>query len=443
LNELVKPEYEGRLFLSEGNYLAGEYIIDQLKEYGLESIDGEDYSQEFKYRDALLPVFPSYPNMPFLTLPLEEGTIKLTSNDGEVSIYNVHDDFMVAVLGYGLLKDVEVIGEEISRTGISVNKKNADELSGKDKGSSIALVENVNGIQEIAPRLVRGQFHHPIYFWIVEEDQQRPFPTYGINTNSIAIVPRGELAKKISSDQYEVEIKIRQSKPKSDGYRGRNILAVLPGKDWDQPDDIKNKKKKDIIIVGSIYDGLGMMDDRVGAMRASRAAINLEIARVISQLEEPLDKTIVFAFWDGDSLLSSSGSYYAAERARIFSTQDYNITYLDVGFASNQKRINLDIATSTLGDLQVNTYNITQEINKRLKKQNIPYGYTNSTSRSFTTFGMNLSLKVSAGSGQTTLMDTKKDTIENINKKQMKNIGQFFIDLITVDENIKSTEEIR
>lgn len=435
LEEFVKPQYAGRVTLSEGNYLAGDYIVDKLKEYGIQPFDGEKYIQEYDYYDALLPFVQQNPNLPIIARPIEEGTIRLTSQEGEVSIYKIEDDFTVAALSRDFSKKTENLGEEVTYLGTStVRNGYLGNLSGDYTEDSIALVEHVNNYREIAQRIPRTM-EHQIFFWIVEEDNHQAFPTYGIKADSIAIVPRGELAQKITSDNYEVEIKIRQSISEMESYKGRNILGVLPGKDWDNPDNIDNKK--DLIIVGAPYDGLGMMNGNTGAMRASSAAINLEMARMISQLEEPLDQTIIFAFWDGDSLINIGGSYYAVTRGRMFSTQHYNITYFDVGYASSEKRVNLDIATSTLNELQVNTYSITEGINSRLKKQNIPYAYRTSSSRTFRNIGINLSLKIAAGSGQTTIIDTKNDTIENINQKQMKNIGQVIVDLITMDQNFR------
>lgn len=365
LNELMKPEYGGRVTLSQGNFLAGEYIVDKLKEYGLQPLNGENYIHEFDYYDAMLPFVQQRPNMPIIARPIEEGTIMLTSKEGEVSIYKIQEDFTVVALPRDFSNRGEHTLEEVTYVGKTIiNNEFAGNLSG-EYGENFALVEHLNNYREIAHRIPRTM-EHQIYFWIVEEDRHQAFPTYGIRTDSIAIVPRGELAQKITSDQFEVEIKIRQSTSERDGYNGRNIFAVLPGKDWDETDDIDNKK--DLIIVGAPYDGLGMMDGNTGAMRGSSAAINLEMARIISQLEEPPNQTIIFAFWDGDSLINIGGSYYSVTRGRMFSTQHYNITYFDVGYASSEKRVNLDLATSTLNELQVNTYGITEEINSRLKK---------------------------------------------------------------------------
>lgn len=105
-------------------------------------------------------------------------------------------------------------------------------------------------------------------------------------------------------------------------------------------------------------------------------------------------------------------------KGRIFSSQHYNITYFDVGYASNEKRMNLDIATSTLGELQVNTYHINEGLNSRLKKQKIPYAYRNSNSKAFRNIGITLSLKIAAGSGHTSIIDTKNE--ENLLKKKNK-----------------------
>ena len=428
LEEFVKPEYKGRLAFSEGNYLAGNYIVDKLREYGIEPLLEDSYIQEFEYTEAMIPYIQQRPNLPVLASPIEYATIKLTDMDGAEFTYKIDEDFKVAALPSTLSNS----NEEEVYAGISdLNNRYIGNLSGENTENSIA-VETLSGYRDILHKIPRT-LEHQIYFWLIEDELHQAFPTYSIRANSIAIIPRGEMAKKIASDKYEVEIKIKKGESENFSDKGRNILGVIPGKDWDKPDDINNKK--DLIIVGAPYDGLGMLDGKVGAIRATAASINLEIARIVSQLEEPLDKTIVFAFWDGDSVFNIGGSYYSVNKGRIFSSQHYNITYFDVGYASNEKRVNLDIATSTLGELQVNTYHINEGLNSRLKKQKIPYAYRNSNSKAFRNIGITLSLKIAAGSGHTSIIDTKNDTLENINKRQMKNIGQVITDLLTMDEN--------
>src|SRR5690606_23232858 len=58
--------------------------------------------------------------------------------------------------------------------------------------------------------------------------------------------------------------------------------------------------KDEVIIIGSSFDSVG--DDKnvrfPASMEAGGAAIELEIARVLANIPEKPERTVVFAFWD-------------------------------------------------------------------------------------------------------------------------------------------------
>ncbi len=412
LEELIKPQYQGRLSGYEGNYLAGDYIIEKLKEYGLEPYDGENYAQTFPLN-----------RVGNWTAIVEEATITLTSNNGEISSYQLHNDFDLASIKAFNVDDEDLYFNNNYISFIGFSSTNEELRNNKQ----LMLVDFVDSYYDLAFKVSRGITKTPVSFSILEDNSKEIIPTY--IAENYTIIPKGELAEKLKTAEYKVEVKIKQPNIVEEG---RNIIAVLPGKSWFEPNDSNNKKE--VIIVGASYDGIGMVDNKTSAMRTSNAAINLEIARVLSQIKEPLDKTIIFAFWDGDSV-GSSGSYYYNIYQRLFSQQNYVIYYFDVGYANNEKRISIDFKSPV--NSEVGTYDIFNDISKLVKKKKIAHVFKQSNSKTFYNIGDNMSLKVSVNAANDSNLDTVQDKIENINTKQMESIGQIFIDLITMDKNFK------
>lgn len=408
LEELTKPKYEGRITGFEGNYMAGEYIIEKLKQYGLEPYDGENYTQSF-------PVFDLESVDNFTNVIVDEAYIDMVSKEGEVSSYELGEDFIFITV-----KQDDIFNEKI------LDDEGYIRLTGST--ASLINVEKMESSDRIMQRIYNDRFRaRPnISFLTLEEDMDIILPTYGDNVYNI--IPKGDLAKRLNSDDYDVELKIKPARVPS--YDGRNILAVLPGKDRSEPNNRDNKKE--IIIIGSSYDGI--IGGNTSPMVTSKAVINLEIARVLSEMEEVLDKTIVFAFWDA-SWQSESGARYYNLKDRIFTQQDNSIYYFDIGTVNNKNNMNIGIHSP--GAFQVETYEMKKDITKWLKKKKIDYKFKSSRNNTYYDIGLNMSLKIGVDSGNYMNLGTDKDNIENISRIQMTNMGQFFIDLITMNEHFK------
>ncbi len=427
IKELMKPEYEGRLVGYEGNYLAGEYIIETLKAYGLEPYDGENYIQTF-------PISKDRGGSAGAVV-IEEAKINLKHEDGEISTFMLHKDFEVAAFS-----TLDMMGAILDEEGFITLEGNTfddiEQYAERVKAGEAARGLMYVGFFDSYAYVQRGIFdlsyrsYAPTHvsFFIVDNYSQQVVTT-SLRTSHV-IIPKGELAEKLKAGMHTVEIKIKL--PKAPTSEGRNIFAVLPGKDWHQPNDSQNKKE--VIIVGASYDGIGMSNGDTSAIRASRAAISLEIARVLSQMDEKLDKTIVFAFWDGESISRNGADYYNVYD-RVFHQTDYLVYYLDVGYAGKNDRINVYIESPSL--FKIDTFDMTKSIHERLKKQNIKFSSSPSYASTFSSIGLNLYLKLSINTADFYYMDTNKDTIENIDRRQLNNIGQLLIDLITMNEHFK------
>lgn len=422
MEELVDPKYEGRVTGFEGSFMAGNYIVEKLKEYGLEPYDGDNYFQSFPVDgESLSNVF------------VEEAEMILTSKTGEMHLYDLND-FNI---------------NSINKNDLLSNKYNEDgsfelKLLAKPSGYDNYIV-NQEGIDHV----VEVEFEE--YYFMVTERAKGRYGRYnngngsGVFIIGVDDMPKDnatyvneyytisvsdELAKKLSEDVYEVLFKI--NKLKLPEYKARNILAVLPGKDWDEPDRLDNKKE--VIIIGAQYDGAGIIEGNTSAITASSAAINLEIARVISQMEVQLDKTIVFAFWDGESTMNS-GSYYYNIHDRIYQQNLYKIFYFDIGTAGKTEEMIINIYT--VPHFQMEIYDMKNEIEKWLNKKKVKYKVEKAYNSTYNNIGDNMILKLSVTSYGSHYYGTMDDTPENINKTVLTNMGQYYIDLITMDENFK------
>lgn len=408
IEELIKPKYEGRITGFEGNYMAGEYIIEKLKEYGLKPYDGENYTQNF-------PIFDLEKVGSLTNVIVDEAYIDIVSKEGQSSSYKLGEDFVFITI-----KQDDIFNEEI------LDDDGYIRLTGSTE--ELINVEKMESYNSIMQRVYRDSFspRAKISFLYLEEDINWTVPTY--SNVAYNIIPKGELAKKINSNDYEVEFKIKPARVPS--HDGTNILAVLPGKETAEPNNRYNKKE--IIIIGSSYDG--MIGGVNSPMITSKPAINLEIARVLCEIEEELDKTIVFAFWDA-SWQSESGARYYNLKDRIFTQQDNSIYYFDIGTVNNKNNINIGIHSPDA--FQVETYEMKKDIDKWLKKKKVDHKFRHSMSSTYRDIGLNMSLNIGVDSGNYMNLGTERDNMENISKIQLKNMGQFFIDLITMNKHFK------
>ncbi|WP_026477184.1 ABC transporter permease subunit [Alkaliphilus transvaalensis] len=423
IEELMSPEYEGRLAGFEGGYLAGEYIVSKLMEYGLEPYEDENYYQVFDLYRAT----PPGRNIQYGVV--EDGFINLISEDGETITYYLNKDFIIAAFNGREMMDGDLKNNYLSFTGFSSTDEKSQQIM-KEKDIDDYIRVEVSDGTNLYPNLIYPQINNRLQFIILDEDRIPVIPTF--LSTQYTILPWGELAERLQEDHYEVEVNMKMPKMPD---KGRNIFAVLPGEDWDKPNDSNNKKE--LIIIGSSYDGLGMIENRTSAASASKPAINLEIARILSSIDEPFNKTIIFAFWDGNTTWNP-GTYFYNMFGRLYTQQYYKIYYFDVGQATKDNAISIEIQSPvTAQGAQVETYELIKGIENRLKKTGVDFVFRGSNSSTFHEIGLNMSLKISVDTPNYGLINSVEDTIENLNENQMKNIGQFYIDLITMDDNFK------
>lgn len=416
VEELTKPEYGGRLSGHEGGYLAGEYIVSKLKEYGYLPYDGENYYQTIEDANNW--------SSPQVVL-VEEADLELVAPSGETYHYSLDTDFYIVSMNTKAMKSLpegDFLLEGV--VGKGLEEEPADWRKGRIPIGYETLTSN-------------GQLYARVYQWregihagfLSIPDEEHFIPFYTMHHEQNYLVPKGALKEQLAKGSYQVNLLVKAPVfPQA----GRNIIGVLPGKDWYQPND--SNHKKEVLMFGAPYDGIGIREGMVSAIRTTSAAINLEIARVLSQLEEPLEKTLIFVFWDGEST-SNSGTYYYNNYNRIFNHQYHDIFYFDVGYAPPGEKLNLAFEKSLLA--QLDTYSMENSIHDRLQERDYQYFFGQINSSTYQNIGYNLTLKLGIEGADLRLMDSVEDTIDVLDPKQMEAIGQFLIDLVTMDEHFK------
>ena len=414
IEEFTKDKYAGRVAGTQGGYLAGEYIINTLKGYGYE-VD----TMEFPLHndEAAIPEF-------FTPMVIETGWIKLTNEDGEEKTYHIHKDFSIATLSERTFIDTSKT--ELHYQGIASDAQNAVNIP---EGTNFFLINRSHIVQSMK------QLNYDIQF-ILSEGYSKNINTYLFNVTSI--IPFDDLKRELETGYKEVEIKFDY--PELPKYEGRNITAFLPG---------KNRTKEEpgeLIIVGARYDGVHTIGaESPYVMTSTPSATLLEVARTFSLIDEPLEKSIKFIFWDNDTaaLVSSAlnGSYYYSliEGMPIKMAMSHKYYYFDISYPGFNTDRSLNFVTFPAQGVENRSYLIRLNIQKRLKQMNVKYRtfhYDYPATRALNYMRLNALTSVGLGNTFNLQINTINDTIENINYERMKNIGQIIIDIITMNSHI-------
>lgn len=438
--ELTKNEYEGRMTGYEGGYKAGEYIIETLKDYGIEPYDGTNYTQEF---DVVGKERPFLHDKTLGNALIKEAKILLKNEDGDIEEYELGKDFTFAAIKEKYVfddfkdKSIEIKGKTVKKEKLEDIKHNNDK--------EFILVDKVNDIEQLIERVNVPYINNysflknDISFLILNKTDVNPNSiNCAFSKYSTHIVPIGKLKENILNGGYEVTINIK--KPDSPKYPTRNIFGILPGKDWDSKSNDTNNKK--IIVIGAKYDSLNNgINNKGSAIDASGAAVNLEIARTLSKLKGELDETIVFAFWDGNYTDNTGNRCYNTHR--LFNPNHYDSIYFEIN----------DIADEEIEKFEVKLYkyhfsniangnDILNNVKNNLKTRKIKhiilpredFNIAGIGNTPFSELVDSFDIRVSLSAKRNEYLFTEKDKIENIDKEKIKTIGQYIIDMITVEK---------
>ncbi len=455
VEELSDEKYEGRLVGFEGGNKSGEYIIDTLKSYGLKPWE-ESYTQEFNTLDESGGFFER--------LIVEEAYIEVYQGE-DAEVYHINEDFIIPALHKAEMHLEEDTNEAgwIDYHGKTITY-HEDHTSVKitDEQQHIPLID-IEDHGDIHSQLyVRGQgvwAHSATHnFPTVSNPRGISYHLGILNTdlydrelidtyshNRTLIIPFEDLRQ--SLDGADVEMALFVKPPKLPSYPGRNITAIIPGENWEQ------EGPRELIVIGAPYDGAytGGREAFAPAITATPAATSLEIARVLSAMEEPLEKTVMFIFWDGEYSFYPfriRGSFQYTASQRTFQQADFPYTYIDVGYTGNESVDQLEINIMHGQKRSDTSYLIRTSLSQRLQELEINYRMFDASQRwargsvSRALYGMNMNSQFSMGFGSNyyPYINRLEDKVESINYEKMEGTGQIIVDSITMNSHLKEPQ---
>ncbi len=458
VQELTDKKYEGRLIGFEGGKMSGDYILDTLKSYDLEPWEGS-YTQEFNALDESGGLYER--------LIVEEAYIEVYREEGTETL-QINEDFIIP----GVAKNIMDPREE------QLNEEGWLEFHGKtitydrdhtmveisDEEEYVPIIDIEERGEVLSQLFVRGQssiqmVHGVSHNFITENDPQGISYNLGVlNTdiydeelidtyslNRTLIIPLEGLRETL--DQGDLEMRFFMKPPKLPTYPGRNITAVLPGENWEE------EGPTEMIIIGARYDGAhtGGREGFAPAITATSAATGLEIARVLSSMEKPLEKTVMFIFWDGEYSLFPfrlRGSHQYTASQRTFQQADFPYNYIDIGFIGDKDLNQLEINIMHGQKRSDRSYLMRSSLSQRLNELGIDYRMFDASQRwargatSHALYGMNMNSQFSLGFGSSyyTYINRKEADINAVNFQYMENMGQIIVDSITMNPHLKEPQ---
>lgn len=424
LQELTKDEYKGRVTGSEGGYLAGEYIINTLEDYG------------YQVNTLEIPLTMEDGDTHIILTPMivESGWIKVTNDEGDVKTYQLHKDFSIATINENLLKNKQ---DEFHVKGFATERQNNEVVP--EGLVNFSIERSFNGFSVLGYKTINQMIvgaNSPMQI-ILAPGLNRQTNTYLFKSTSI--IPYEALRLDIEEGYRQIELVFDY--PLLPQHPARNITGFLPGKGKTMEDP------GELIIIGASYDGVYLGGAEASyTMTATPAATALEVARALSLIDEPLDKSIQFIFWDNEferitySPIDGSHYYHVIDKNTISMAMTHGYYYFDIsypGFNGNEKHLNLITFPAQIAGK--NNYLIGMGMEKRLKNMNIKYRrfhYDFTSTNSLQVMRLNALTSVGVGNPSTAGINSSFDTMENINYKRLNSIGQVIIDTMTMNPHI-------
>ena len=272
IDTLSSPGFYGRGYVNNGDRIAAEFIVKQLKKDKL----------KFFTPDALQPFHLNVNTFPG-TLELKiNGILKTPGTD-----YLVMPDAPSMNHKYKTL----LLNEKTLSTPKLIHKFEKRKVSGLSLVADTGFKDLKNKKLQESPLLLKISEKLPA--WHVADAQNS-------NKHAEIIINRNALPEKIKKVSVKVEA-IQQ-----DNYQTQNVVGYISGKVC--PDSF--------VVFGAHYDHLGIMGSKAyfpGASdNGSGTAMLLDLAAYYSQPENQPDYSMVFIFFSGEEAGLLGSEYYTS-----------------------------------------------------------------------------------------------------------------------------------
>ena len=437
LEQLISADFKGRVAGTEGGYQAGEYIISKLSTYGYQ-VDETEIEFLKTENDKVVPkdISPVF---------VDSGYIKIVSADGSEKTFELYKDFSILSINREVFTEEPT--ERLIYKGIAIDSEHSGELIGEltEENTFFPMTSdypfmNKNG--EKPKNLFKvdksTSFEYDAEFFMGWNGYEGAMGTQVFNAT--VIVPYASLydalSEAVSSGYSEVEINL--SYPQMAAHPGRNITGFLPGKGRtiDDPGET--------IIIGASYDGVyNGSENTPFAMCATPAATALEIARVIGGIDEPLEKSILFMFWDNEAetgkytQLSGVGQFHLTDMTDVQMSMAHGFYYIDIAYPGYAEQDTLNLTTLPAQRANGKNYLIGLEMEERLKEMDVKYRryhYEYAMTEQLQNMRLNALTSIGVGNTNNMSINGPYDEIGNLSVERIDAIGQLILDTLTMNE---------
>lgn len=409
---LSSDAYKGRLAGSPENKELAEYIQGELESYGLQPFEGNfihefDIARSVNIKGAKLKAIDTVSGSRefvfrkdyFISSPINfEGTFEIA----KVEMKELYD--MTNVKWEALNK------RDLNNKLVMIN------ISGPMDGRYVNMVLQNLAIH-VKPKAIiflgGWESEGPMSKHVIINKYFKDTAIISMSKNA------GDEVLRMGEAKFEVSVE-------ADIFyntKGFNIFGFIPGSD-------KNPENE-YIVIGSRIDFVG--DDTniryQGALEAGGVAAQLEIAKKFALSGIKPKKNIVFAFWDG-SYNEDRGSRYFISKY-VMNNKIGAVTYIDIGNLALKKESKLLMDSSRIFPINKDAQEYINILKRNAKKQDVKLVYGSVYSTLMTDLqSKNVQSILINNSESVQISNTSNDTIEMINRKQYKKIGQMLLDTI-------------
>lgn len=318
IEELSKDKYEGRMTGSKGRDEAADYIIGELKKYGVKPYFDEDY---IKSVDSKVSV-----------ANINDAKLKLFNNDGKEQLtFDYITDFNLSNI---YTKDEMYFNEKMIGDILTHNQYLQGDYEKKNRYFLVLDREKLMELPDYGYRnfFAEVSFNRSITGVIYpisgRESFDRKYTVLQAKEVKGSYLPHPIL---IHANENVVSELLRNKDLKIVLENDINIMENITVKNIGGIIEGKNSEGKDTIIITTNYDYYGRDGELLfkGLLyNGTSIASSLEMAKALGSLDEKPENDIVFLFFDASSLNRFTG-------AKMYINTDYTIFRNTYAFCMN------------------------------------------------------------------------------------------------------------